>query len=168
LSDSLAHRPPWPPELANAFAGIQEAFRIAGAHPLSSRKALLVAVLLDNFCDRAFEILRKLGSAQVFQAPDVLAFRRCLRNEEPALGLIFDLCATAPNGPRLETRTIEVAIEAYGELSIEDYMVSLYNANTVQRVVIVNEMGEFQAAHHVLHKAIMYIGTAGPLSVTAH
>ena len=46
-------------------------------------------------------------------------------------------------------------------------MVSLYNVNTVQRVVIAEEMGNFQVAHQVLHKAITYIKTAGPLPVIA-
>lgn len=142
------------------FARVEEAFDAARVHPLSSRKTLLVAVLLDNFCDQAFDALRRSPPARVFDAEDVLAFRERLRAEEPALGLIFDLCASAPGGPRLETRAVAVPIEEYGGLSIEDYMVSLYNANTVQRVVIAVEDGPLQLAHEVLGKAMTYLNKA--------
>jgi hypothetical protein len=142
------------------FARIQEAFVAARVHPLSSRKTLLVAVLLDNFCDRAFEALRRAPPSRVFHAEDVLAFRERLRAEEPAFGLIFDLCGSAPGGPRLEIRAVAVPIEEYGRLSIEDYMVSLYNANTVQRVVIAVEDGPIQLAHEVLDKAVAYLNKA--------
>ena len=136
------------------FADIEAAFASARAHPLSSRKTLLVAVLLDNFCDHVFEALRWPAPDRIFAAEDVLAFREHLRQEIPALGLIFDLCAVAPGGPRLETRAVEVPIEAYGGLSIEDFMVSLYNGNTVQRVAIVLADGKMYLAHEVLGEAI--------------
>lgn len=148
-----------PQALADAFAQIEEAFAAARAHPLSSRKTLLVAVLVDNVCDHAFEALRWAAPARVFHAEDVLAFRARLRSEEPALGLIFDLCAAAPDGPRLETRAVAVPIEAYGRLSIEDFMVSLYNANTVQRVMIVAPGGVARLAHEVLGEAMAYLRT---------
>ena len=140
------------------LAGIEAALAAARAHPLSSRKTLLVAVLLDNFCDQIFEALRRSASAQVFQAEDVLAFRERLRAQSPALGLIFDLCAIAPGGPRLEIRAVEVPIADYGGLSIEDFMVSLYNANTVQRVVIVSPDASQRLAHEVLGQALADLG----------
>ncbi|GLS19238.1 hypothetical protein GCM10007874_22550 [Labrys miyagiensis] len=139
------------------FARVAEALAVARAHRLSSRKTLLAAVLLDNFCDRAFEALRRSSPSRIFDAEDVLAFRERLRAEEPALGLIFDLCASAPGGPRLEIRAVAVPIEEYGRLSIEDYMVSLYNDNTVQRVVIAAGDGSMQLAHEVLGKAMAYL-----------
>ena len=139
------------------LAGIEAALAAARAHPLSSRKTLLVAVLLDNFCDQMFEGRRGEDAAPLFQAEDVLAFRARLRAEEPAIGLIFDLCALAPGGPRLETRAVAVPIEDYGTLSIEDFMVSLYNGNTVQRVVIAPSDGIARLAHDVLGEAIAYL-----------
>ena len=143
--------------LLNSLVRIEEALLAARVHPLSSRKTLLVAVLVDNFCDEIFAALRHEAPARVFFAEDVLAFRDRLGAEEPALRLVFDLCAFVPRGPRLETHAIAVPIEAYGELSIEDFMVSLYNANTVQRVVIVAEGGRASLAHEVLDDAIGYL-----------
>jgi hypothetical protein len=151
-----------PSELTETFGRIEAAFAVARAHPLSSRKTLLVAVLLDNFCDQAFEALRFAAPTRVFLAEDVLAFRERLRAEEPALGLIFDLCAGSPGGPRLETRAVRVPIEDYEKLSIEDFMVSLYNANTVQRVMIVSTDGSARLAHEVLGPALAYWRKAGP------
>ena len=139
------------------FARLEEALVATRLHPLSSRKTLLAAVLLDNFCDQAFDALRRSAPARVFDAEDVLAFRERLRAQEPALGLIFDLCASAPAGPRLKTHAVAVPIEEYGGLSIEDFMVSLYNANTVQRVVLAMEDGSKQLAHEVLGKAMAYL-----------
>ena len=136
------------------FADIEAAFASARAHPLSSRKTLLVAVLLDNFCDQVFEALRRPAPDRIFATDDVLAFRQRLREEIPSLGLIFDLFAAEPGSPRLETRAVEVPIEAYGGLSIEDFMVSLYNGSTVQRVTIVLADGRMHLAHEVLAEAI--------------
>lgn len=160
MSGSLAPTPPLARDLASAFARIEAALCVARAHPLSSRKVLLVAVLLDNFCDQAFEALRGAAPAQVPFAEDVLAFREQLRVDEPALGLIFDLCALAPGGPRLVTRAIAVPIEDYCGLSIEDFMVSLYNANTVQRVVIASDGTAGRLAHAVLDEAMAYLNEA--------
>jgi hypothetical protein len=93
----------------------------------------------------------------VFLAEDVLAFRARLKQESPALGLIFDLCASpAAGGPRLETRAVEVPIAEYHRLSIEDFMVSLYNRNTVQRVVIVSADGGMRLAHEVMDEALTW------------
>jgi hypothetical protein len=142
------------------FARVEEAFGAVRSHPLSSRKTLLVAVLLDNFCDQAFDALRGSQPVRVFDAEDVLGFRQRLRAEEPALGPIFDLCASQPGGPRLEIRAVAVPIEKYGTLSIEDYMVSLYNDNTVQRVVIAAQDWPILVAHEVLGKAIAYLKKA--------
>ena len=141
-----------------APAGIEAALAAARAHPLSSRRTLLVAVLLDNFCDQAFEALRRSAPTRVFEAEDVLAFRERLRAQSPALGLIFDLCAITPDGPRLEIRAVEVPIADYGGLSIEDFMVSLYNANTVQRIVIILPDASQRLAHEVLGQAFADLG----------
>ena len=108
-------------------------------------------------------------SAQVFSRPGRARLSQgASRTEEPALGLIFDLCAMASerSAPGNAHRRGSL-LRPYGELPIEDYMVSLYNVNTAQRVVIAEEMGNFQVAHQVLHKAITYIKTAGPLPVIA-
>ncbi|WP_413992006.1 hypothetical protein ACMDCR_07920 [Labrys okinawensis] len=160
---------PMSQKLETEFARVEEAFAAARLHPLSLRKTLLVAVLLDNYCDQAFDLLRRSPPARIFDVEDVLAFRERLRAEEPALGLIFDLCASAPGGPSLQTCAVTVPIEEYGKLSIEDYMVSLYNDNTVQRVMIVAADGSMDLAHEVLGKAMAYLSKAmaGNLTVKA-
>ena len=145
------------PALSLALARIREAYRTALTFPLSSRKTLLVAVLLDNVCDQAFAELRGRHPESPFHADDVLAFREHLRMQAPALHLIFGLCAFAPGSPRLETRAVAVPIEAYRGLSVEDFMVCLYNAGAVQRVVIVEEGGGTHLAHEVLGEAIEHL-----------
>ena len=147
---------PTPPQLAQEFALIEQAQANARAHPLSTRKTLLVAVLLDNFCDEAFETLRSQPD-RVFFAVDVLAFRASVKAASPALRLVLDLCALRPGGPRLETRSVEVPLSEYARLSVEDYMVSLYNRNTVQRVLVVSG-NEVQLAHDVLGQAVAWWG----------
>ncbi|MDR3475448.1 MAG: hypothetical protein P4M09_27685 [Devosia sp.] len=151
-----------PNDLAAAFALIEAELAAASAHPLSTRKTLLVAVLIDNFADRAFAAWRGLPE-RVFWTEDVLAFRDGLRERSPALGLIFELCALAPGGPRLETRAVEVPIADYHKLSIEDYMVSLYNRHTVQRVLITAPGDGDRPALEVLGEAVAWWRASGLL-----
>jgi hypothetical protein len=146
--------------LAAALAVVEAAQRKACAHPLSSRKALLVAVLLDNLCDEIFEAVRHADPALLLGTEDVLAYRERLRSEAPALGLVFDLCALQPGSPRLETRAIPVPVEAYSELQVEDFMVSLYNGNAVPRVVIASETGAAWPAHGVFEEAVAFLTQA--------
>jgi hypothetical protein len=133
-----------PKTLADHFADIEAEYSALVAEPLSTRKTLLVASLIDNFADRAFEALRH-DPKKVFHAPDVLAYRQALRNRIPELGLIFDLCATPPRA-RLELKAVKVPFAEYGSLRTEDFMVSIYNANTVQRVMLVGEDGRERVA----------------------
>ena len=142
--------------LAEDFARIEAAYASALAHPLSSRKALLVAVLIENFADQAFEALRHSAPERVYAAEDVLAFRRLLLQEAPALGLLSELGSGRADAPRLETRSVEVPIADYPGLPVADYMVSLYNRNTVPRVLIVGPDGGARPAHEVLGEALAF------------
>lgn len=94
--------------------------------PLSRRKALLVAALVDAYVDRLF--------AADVQAEDVLAFRADVPKKSPALGHIMALCA---GGAQLLTEAVEVPIADYGSLGVEDFMVSLYNQHSLQRLRLV-------------------------------
>jgi hypothetical protein len=146
-----------PKTLADHFADIEAEYAALVAEPLSTRKTLLVACLIDNFADRAFEALRD-DPEKVFHAPDVLAYRQALRDRSPELGLIFDLCATPPRA-RLELKAVKVPFAEYGKLRTEDFMVSIYNGNTVQRVVLVGADGGEWLALRALQQAI--IGLTG-------
>jgi len=122
---------------------------LAGAQqaPLSARKALLVAMLIDAYVDRLF--------AAQSEADDVLAFRAGLAAGSPALGLVFALAA---GRARLVTEAVEVPVAAYGALSVQDFMVSLYNEHTVQRVLLVEESEARHDAHRVLAEAAAALG----------
>jgi hypothetical protein len=99
------------------------------AAPLSMRKAMLVAALIDAYADRLF-------AAQA--APDdILEFRAGLAARNSALRMVFELCAQRSNGPRLVLEAVQVPIRDYGALSVEDFMVSLYNDHSVQRLRLV-------------------------------
>jgi hypothetical protein len=99
------------------------------AAPLSMRKAMLVAALIDAYVDRLF-------AAQA-EPEDILEFRAALAASNSALRMVFDLCAQRSNGPRLVLEAVQVPIRDYGALSVEDFMVSLYNDHSVQRLRLV-------------------------------
>jgi hypothetical protein len=104
---------------------------------------MLVALLIDAFADRLF--------AADPAADDILVFRAGLAARSPALQLVFGLCA---GHLHLVTEAVKVPIAEYSKLAVEDFMVSLYNDHTVQRVLIALPDGERQLAHPVLAEAI--------------
>ena len=77
----------------------------------------------------------------------------CWRRSSPALGAGLRARAAA-DGPRLVTEAVEVPLAEYVKLSVEDFMVSLYNGHTVQRVRLVLPDGSRLAIHEVLAEAI--------------
>ena len=146
--------------LAARFALIVEEYRLSLAAPLSVRKVLLVAVLLDHFADRVFAQFRDTPE-RVFGAQDVLAWRAELGARSPALALVAELASGRHDGAMLRIDAITVPIADYPTLAVEDYMVSLYNQNTVQRVVIVRSDGSVVLAHEILAAALDYWDKAG-------
>jgi len=129
--------------LEQAFSRAAEAVAAARAAPLSSKKALLAALLVDAVADARFAAEAKGG--------DILAFRDALAAGSDALTLVFALVARRAD---LVTDAVKVSLADYGELSVEDFMVSLYNANTVQRVRIVSPDGRRVDVHEVLAAAL--------------
>lgn len=99
--------------------------------PLSARKAMLVAMLIDAYVDRLFETTR--------ERDDILEFRALRARQSPALGRITALCSG--RGVRLVTEAVAVPLADYGALPIEDFMVSLYSGHSVQRLLLVSEDG---------------------------
>lgn len=113
---------------------------------------MLVAMLADAYADRLFAAQSRID--------DILAFRAKLAAASPALGLVFALCAHRDGGPRLVTEAVVVSIEAYGGLDVADFMVSLYNGHTVQRVQIALPDGSRQDMHEVLADALAALAQA--------
>lgn len=111
---------------------------------LSRKKAMLAAHLVDAYADRLF-------AARAGPAADVLEFRAGLASAHPAVGAIFDLVA---GRAELVTEAVEVPLADYGKLGVEDFMVSLYNGHTVQRLRIVSPDGARQDVHAVLAEAL--------------
>lgn len=132
--EDLAHH------LAYLEAAVDEARRLM----LSRKRAVLAAHLVDAYADRLF-------AARGEPAADVLEFRAGLAAASSALSLVFDLVA---GRAELVTEAVEVPIAEYGKLSVEDYMVSLYNHNTVQRIRIVTADGRHEDVHEVLAEAV--------------
>ena len=128
--------------LEEHFTYLTDAVAIARAAPLSARKAMLAAMLVDAWPDRAF-------AEGHTGAEDVLAYRAALAAKSEALALVFALCTLGENRPLLVTDAVEVPIAEYHLLSVQDYMVSLYNHNSVQRVRIA--VGE---ARHDVHEVL--------------
>ena len=107
------------------FSTVDAALAASEAAPLSAKKAMLAVLLVD-------------GAADALAGPgaDLLAFRAGLAERSEALALLFALAALREGGPRLVTETVNVPLGDYGGLSTADFMVSLYNQHSVQRVLI--------------------------------
>ena len=121
----------------------------AQAAPLSARKAMLVAGLVDAYVDRLF--------VDDPAAEDVLEFRARMGRLFPALGLVMALCSQG-QGVRLVTEAVAVPLEAYGALTVEDFMVSLYNDHSIQRLRLVLPDGERRDMLEVLGEAVKALG----------
>jgi hypothetical protein len=64
------------------------------------------------------------------------------------------LAAMREGGPALVVEAVEVPIADYATLSVEDFMVSLYNGHSVQRVRIAGADGPRRDVHEVLAEAV--------------
>ena len=135
------------PHLTAATAAIAA----ARAAPLSAKRAMLAALLLDAAADAMFA-----ASGE----DDILEFRARLAAQSDALRLIFALCALRQNGPHLVTEAVAVPAAGYATLDIPDLMVSLYNNRTVQRVLIADG-DERHDVHEVLEAALGAIHQSG-------
>lgn len=114
--------------------------------PLSRKKAMLVALLVDAALEEAFAGAAVDG--------DILTFREERASRSEALRLVLDLAAMREDGPKLVLDAVEVPIRDYGSLKVEDFMVSLYNDHTVQRVRIALPDGGRRDALEVLAEAV--------------
>jgi hypothetical protein len=132
------------PDTSQALTRATEAVAAAAAAPLSAKRAMLAALLIDAAADALFA-----ASGE----DDVLEFRARLAKGSAALALVFGLCALRPDGERLVTEAVEVPIADYPALTTEDFMVSLYNDRTVMRVRIAVE-DQRHDVHAVLGKAL--------------
>ncbi|UJW85588.1 hypothetical protein [Devosia sp. SL43] len=138
-------------DLAGHWDYLQTEWQAAQAAPLSRRRALLVAALIDAYVDRLFAAAPDEG--------DILAFRTRLAGVSPALALVFALCAQHDDGTRLVVEAVEVPIADYGSLGVEDFMVSLYNDHSVQRVLIGLPDGSRPLAQTVLADAMVALSS---------
>ena len=100
------------PSISAALAALEAA-------PLSRKKAMLLVLLIDAAIDDG--------------ADDPLA-RRADAAAHPALATVMELTAMRDDGPRLVLEAVTVTAAEAATLREADYMVSLYNAATVQRV----------------------------------
>lgn len=128
----------WRPLLDDALAGSDDA-------PLSVRKAMLVVMLADAVVD---DLARAAG------ATDPLAARAELGATSADLELVLELAEHRAAGPRLVVESVHVQLEDYGTLSTAEFMVSLYNENTVPRLLVALPDGSRQDARAVLHGAV--------------
>ncbi|MGV8832808.1 MAG: hypothetical protein ACOH2N_12605 [Devosia sp.] len=132
-------------ELATHRAYLDAEMAAALAAPLARRKALLVAMLIDAYVDRLFAA-GGLGD-------DILAFRAATAQACVPLGQIMALCAQRDE-VRLVTEAVAIPIEDYGRLSVADFMVSLYNDHSVQRLLLVDDQGQRHDMLETLSAAI--------------
>lgn len=127
----------------------------AQAAPLSQRKVLLVVMLADAFVERLFEAVHAPGD-------DVLTFRGGLAAKHPALALVHEIALQRDGGPGLVTEAVKVPLEDYPKLGVADFMVSIYNQQSVQRVRIALPDGSRLDAHGVLADAVGALSAALP------
>ncbi len=123
------------------FSYLTAELAAARAAPMSAKRALLVALLIDAYVDRLF------GASG---EDDLLAWRARRAAESPELGLVMDVAA---GRAELVVEAVAVPIEDYPRLSEAEFMVSLYNGRTVPRVLIAQ--GEARRdVHEVLRAAV--------------
>jgi len=137
------------------FAGIVEEHGHSVAAPLSLRKSLLVAVLLDHFADAVFARFRSAPD-RVLGAADVLEWRAALARRSEAVALVGELASGRHDRATWQIDTVIVPIADYARLSVPDYMVSLYNNNSVQRATIVRRDGSTVPAQDTLAAAMEF------------
>lgn len=111
---------------------------------LSRRKAMLAAYLVDAFVDRLF-------AARAEPAGDILAFRAEMAETHPPLALVLDLVA---GHIEMKLEAVEVPLADYDKLRVEDFMVSLYNQHSVQRLRLATPDGGGEDVHAVLAAAV--------------
>jgi hypothetical protein len=107
-------------------------------------------MLADAYADRLF--------GEQDATDDILQFRAGLAARSEALGLCF---ALVRGDIRVVTEAVEVPLSEYGQLRVEDFMVSLYNHHTVQRVRIVRADGTRLPAHDVVGEAVRFLTQSG-------
>jgi hypothetical protein len=146
-------------ELADHRAYLAAELAAAQAAPLSRRKALLAAMLIDAYVDRLFAAGARGGD-------DVLEHRSRVALSFPALGSIMALCGHKGDVTLL-TEAVVVPIDRYGELDVADFMVSLYNSHSVQRMIVITKDGERKDLHSLLAAAAASLDTiaVGPLLI---
>jgi len=110
---------------------------------------MLAVMLADAYADRLF------GAQDT--SDDILEFRAGLAVRSEALARVF---ALVRGELTLVTEAVEVPISDYGTLRVEDFMVSLYNNHSVQRVRIVLPDGARLLAHPVVAEAIGFLRAA--------
>lgn len=124
------------------------------AAPLSRRKAMLVAALADAYVDRLFDADPTVD--------DILVYRAEAAARSPALGQVMALCA-GDTGFAVVTEAVVVPLAEYGSLGVEDFMVSLYNDHSVQRLRLTLPDGGRSDMLDVLEKAIAALERAAEL-----
>ncbi len=140
-------------ELRKHLNYLEDELAAAEAAPLSRRRALLVALLADAFADRLF--------AAGMDGGDVLEWRAKLAGECAALGAVFAV-ARGDGSADLRLEAVTVAPADHDALGVEDFMVSLYNGHTVQRVILAASGGDCREAHPVLVEAVGFLASRMP------
>jgi hypothetical protein len=142
-------------ELQEHWRFLEDALHAYSRSPLSIRKAMLVVALADAMVDRLF--------AAADNPEDLLAFRADVSAENGALSLVMELAAHRLRGPRFTVMERQIALEQYGELPLEDFMVSLYNNHSVQRLMVVGLPTEMDA-EAVLQQAVAELRSLAQVS----
>ena len=139
-------------DLGGHRAYLDDALAAAQAAPLSRRKALLAALLIDAHVDRLF--------AAGGRGDDILDYRDRLAREAPAVGLVLTLCSQQ-HTTQLIIEAVGVPLAEYGRLSTADFMVSLYNGQSVQRLLLVDPAGQRHDVHAALQAALAALDAIG-------
>lgn len=137
-----------------ALSACLQAVQTSQHAPLSARHALQAAAFFDLLADRAYVqgALKSLSTAA-----DILAFRTALRQCHPALGPLMDLMAA---GAHLRVVATPVPPDGFASLDVADLMVSLYNAGTVPRLMLIQPDGTSLPMQDLLQNAAGWWATA--------
>lgn len=151
--------------LVAGWSAAVQAIEVSRSAPLSARHALHAAVLIDQVSDLAFARRTLLLEPDLACAGDFLSFRAALRSRGAALGILMDVSACRVDGPSLQLVAAQVPPNGFTNLAVADLMVSLYNAGTVPRLMLVHSDGRMLPMQELLLQAAEWWRSAlAPLS----
>ncbi len=124
--------------------------------PLSTRRAISAAAILNVLPDRVFETYRLTDPYKVWHAQDLPEYRARLEAECEDLAILHAMCRFDADAPKLERKIIAVGDEEAKKLALGDFMISLYNGLSVHAILVHTHDNTDLRFDALMHRAIAW------------